>query len=77
MKKSELAMLEKVFAAEIAGSLPFQTKGQVATELCESGHLEHGVDVIHGVRVEGYWLSELGRMVYCQSCADVEVPTDL
>jgi hypothetical protein len=77
LAKSQLAMLEKVFEAEINGRLPFQTKAKTATELVESGHLEHGEEMIHGVRVEGYWLTELGRMIYCQSCADVEIPPGL
>lgn len=77
LDKSQLAILEKTFGAEISGRLPFQTKAKAARELVKSGHLEHGEEMIHGVRVKGYWLTDLGRMTYCKSCDDVEIFPEL
>lgn len=74
MNKKSLELLEKVFSAEIEGRLPFQTNAKLAQDLCREGMLEQDEVLINGVNVSGYWLTELGRMTYCQSCSDVEIP---
>lgn len=70
--KAELNALEKVFAAEIDGRLPFQSKAKIFTRLCEGGYLEP-FERRYGsgwsaVTVKGYQLSHLGRLTYCASC---------
>jgi hypothetical protein len=72
MKKAELAALEKVFAAEIEGRLPFQSKAKIFRTLCDEGYLEpmernFGHDRF-GIIVHGYQLSHAGRLAYCLSC---------
>lgn len=74
MTKSELAALEKVFAAEIDDRLPFQSKAKVFQRLCDDGYLEpmerkYGTGAF-AVNVKGYQLSHLGRLSYCATCAD-------
>ncbi len=77
MTKSELAILEKAFAAEIDGALSgglrlFQSRSKVAKHLVAEGYLrevtEHHGGVMR-VRVTGYELTEVGRLAYCLSCA--------
>lgn len=72
MNRQELAALEKVFAAEIDGRLPFQSKAKIYRSLCDQGYLEpmernFGHDRFR-VMVHGYQLSHAGRLRYCLSC---------
>jgi hypothetical protein len=58
--KAELAALEKVFAREIKGNLPFQSKAKIFAKLAEKGMIEPMVREFRGdrfgsCRVEG-WL---------------------
>lgn len=74
MTKSEIIALEKVFAAEINGRLPFQSKAKIFGRLCDDGYIEpvsrnFGSDRF-AVSVAGYQLTHLGRMTYCEACAD-------
>lgn len=74
MTKAEMNALEKVFAAEIDGRLPFQSKAKIYQYLCKDGYLEpmdrkFGHDRF-SVTVSGYQLTHLGRLTYCASCAD-------
>lgn len=70
--KRELTALERVFAAEIQNRLPFQSKARVFKELCASGHLEFveryvlGSDRFGAITVSGYFLTDAGRMAYCE-----------
>ena len=71
--KAELAALEKVFAAEINGRLPFQSKAKIFRQLSEDGLLEpmerkFCIDRFGAVVVNGYQLTHAGRIVYCTSC---------
>ncbi len=79
MKKSELAALEKVFAAEIEAAIQdkpllrlFQSKAKVFKELADAGYLNIETVVIgsgpFAARVTGYTLSIAGNMAYCASC---------
>jgi len=70
--KRELAVLEKVFAAEIDGRLPYQSKAKIFAELCEAGLLAP-MERTYGsgwsaVRVRGFVLTDAGRLLYCASC---------
>ena len=73
MTKAKLDLLGKVFAAEICGSLPFQTRSKLAPALVEEGLL--AIDERRmgtgpfAVSVRGYELTHAGRLAYCSSCA--------
>ncbi len=76
MNKRSLALLEKAFSAEIEAALTkgfefIQTKSKLAEQLVEQGYLFKTRRVVghhFAVVVEGYALTELGRMTYCFSC---------
>lgn len=71
--KRHLAALEKLFAAEIDGRLPFQSKARVFEELVVE-QMAAKVERIFGagerfpVKVSGYELTHLGRIFYCMHC---------
>lgn len=72
--KKTLAALEKVFAAETDGRLPFQSKAKVYRDLCNAGLLQpmdrtFGVGMF-AVIVQGYQLTHAGRYLYCSNCED-------
>jgi hypothetical protein len=74
MKKSELAALGMVFAAEINGRLPFQSKAKVFQRLCADGFLQQmqrraGYGIF-AATLTGYELTHAGRIAYCTSCKD-------
>jgi len=73
MSQKTLKALERVFAAEIAGCLPFQSKAKVFQDLCDDGLLEPMQRKFSGrfpVTVSGYQLTHAGRITYCASCED-------
>lgn len=69
--RKTLAALEKVFAAEIEGRLPFQSKAKIYQDLCEEGMLAPMQETSGGrfaVTVSGYQLTHAGRFFYCTNC---------
>jgi hypothetical protein len=71
-----LAALEKVFAAEIEGRLPLQSKATIYRDLLAAGLVswmerKFGTGAV-AVTVTGYELTHRGRLLYCASCADAE-----
>ena len=74
--KKVLQALEKVFAAEVEGRLPFQSRAKVYSSLCDDGLLEPMTMVLGGqsdrfpVTMSGYQLTHAGRITYCESCRD-------
>ena len=74
MKKSEIAMLEKTYSAEVEGALNnypwmMQTRSlKTAKKLVDDGLLQQVTEQYHGVTISGYELTELGRLVYCMQC---------
>jgi len=79
MNKRKLKLLEDAFAAEIESAIGdrqiwfIQTKSKLAVELVEDGFLQVMGAVLPGrfpVTVEGFGLTELGRITYCASCED-------
>lgn len=64
--------LEKVFAAEVEGRLPFQSKAAIYKRLTEQGLLQIMLLDIKGVIVRGYQLTHAGRYMYCKQCEDEE-----
>lgn len=78
MKKHELQILERAFAAEIDGALMggpgvIQTRSKVAKQLEDEGYLST-VTVAYGgripVTVTGYVLTHAGRIAYCSTAAE-------
>lgn len=72
---SKLKALEKVFAAEIEGRLPFQSKAKVFQRLKDEGLVEpmerrFGSDRFGPIIMSGYQLTHAGRLMYCLSCDD-------
>lgn len=73
MKKTELAILEKSFNAEINAAFCahgihlFQTKSKVAQKLAEEGYLNFTSLDFQGCTISGYELTHAGRLTYCSS----------
>lgn len=74
MTKQELAMLEKVYEAEIAGAMEkrsslFQSRSKVAKQLADDGYLsEHTETARYGnipITITGYLLTHAGRLTVC------------
>lgn len=68
--KKVLGALERVFAAEIEGRLPFQSKALIYLDLCDDGLVEPMERTFGGrypVIVKGWQLTHAGRIVYCSA----------
>lgn len=76
MRARELKMLEKAYAAEVNGALGngiqiMQTRGtDTADQLVNEGYLRRVKETHFGVTIEGYLLTDLGRLIYCMSAGD-------
>jgi hypothetical protein len=73
MKKRHHNALEKVFAAEIEGRLPLQSKARIYEELALLGYVKMdtetlGRDRFGTISVSGWYLTQLGRLAYCMEC---------
>lgn len=76
IRKPELALLEKAFAAEVQGALTrmpgiMQSRAKLAEKLVADGLLLKArveVGPAPFVVIDGYVLSEAGRYLYCTSC---------
>jgi hypothetical protein len=73
MTKRDLAILERVFTAEIEGRLPFQSKSKDLPRLQQQGMVEpmardFGADRFGQITVHGWALTHAGRIAYCESC---------
>lgn len=76
--KAIMTALEKVFAAEIDGRLPFQSKATIYRDLVAAGLAEpmqrsFGSGAM-AVTVSGYALTIRGKYLYCSHC---EAETDV
>ena len=65
--------LGKIYAAEVNGRLPFQSKARVFKELEAMGLAKEaeevmGRDRLSAIVVRGWYLTQLGRLTYCMSC---------
>lgn len=85
MKKRQLDLLEKVFAAEINRCRDhvglFQTRSKLAQELEAEGYIEQAEVHLGGrfpVTIKGYALTHRGRIAYCMSdrCQNVDEAKD-
>lgn len=73
LPKYQLQALEKIFAAEIEGHLPFQSTASVYKKLEADGLVRFGKetlssDCLGAITVEGWYLTHAGRLMYCMSC---------
>lgn len=73
--KAELNALERLFAAEINGRLPFQSKAKIFQQLSDEGLVQPMERHFHGdrfgaIKVAGWQLTHAGRMLYCSSCPE-------
>ena len=72
--KATIRALERVFAAEIEGRLPFQSKAKIFRQLADEGLIEPmerkfaGDRIFGAVTVTGWQLTHAGRILYCCSC---------
>jgi hypothetical protein len=72
MTKATFNALERVFAAEIEGRLPYQSKAKIYQALCDDGLVapmqrRFGSDRF-AVTVTGWELTHAGRILYCLEC---------
>lgn len=82
MNAKSLALLEKVFSAEIDGAINggsglYQTKSLLARRLEDEGYLRAEEIKLPGrfpVTIRGYRLTLLGNFTYCMNCPPA--PTD-
>lgn len=74
--KKVLNALEKVFAAEINGRLPFQSKASIYRDLLAAGLVASMRTTLgkgwSAVTVSGYGLTHAGRLLYCLDCKDAQ-----
>jgi len=72
MTKAEINALEKIFAAEIDGRLPFQSRAKIYQALVDQGlvaPMEWRVGTgPFACTVKGYQLTHAGRFLYCDQC---------
>ena len=71
LPRSELKMLEKVFAAEVECRLPFESRSKYMKVLHEKGLIEpmkrtFGKDAFGYITAAGWQLTHPGRIHYCE-----------
>lgn len=70
MTKTELKLLERIFAREIAGGI-LQSKDKRYNALEKQGYVKPVTIILGGkfpVKIEGWALTILGHYTYCMSC---------
>lgn len=76
----ELKYLERVWAAEVEGRLPFQARPSkmlqrlAEQQLIQPMETSFGVDRFGEMRVKGWQLTHAGRYLYCSSCSGDQRP---
>lgn len=72
LTKRYFSALEKVFAAEIEGRLPLQSKAKVYAELEKEGFVERYerrfCDRFGEMVFSGWCLTHAGRLTFCMNC---------
>lgn len=72
-QSDELRFLEKVWAAEVEGRLPFQSGAAIYKRLETQGLVQRMETTLPGrfpVTVSGWQLTHAGRFLYCSTCED-------
>lgn len=73
LSKKDFLLLEKVFAAELSGHLPFQSRSKQYDRLQKEGYVNRHKVTLRGgfpVMIEGWILTLLGHYVYCSNCEE-------
>lgn len=78
LTKRQWELLGRVFEREINGALYQSRRGRAYDDLADDGLVVHteltlGADRFGPIRVEGWALTERGRLLYCAHC-DVFAP---
>lgn len=71
--KATMLALEKVWAAEIEGRLPYQSRALVYVRLEQEGLVGECTRTFPGrfaVTLNGWQLTHAGRILYCSHCSD-------
>ena len=72
MRKAEINALGRVFAAEVDGCLPYQSKSKIYNKLHEDGLVQPMERQFPWgpmqVSVRGWQLTHAGRYLYCSQC---------
>lgn len=81
LTKARFKALERIFAREIEGTLPFQSRAKIYDEMAADGLVEFGTfnlgkDRFGVIKVSGWSLTHAGRISYCMNCRDVPEPSD-
>jgi len=81
LSKLKIALLERAFTAEIDSAqhkCPNLARSRSATalQLVEDGLLIYAKVVWYGAMIEGFRLSDLGRIAYGEHCASQLNPTE-
>lgn len=79
LSKLKIGLLERAFKAEIDSAQHkcpnlAQSRSATALQLVEDGLLVYAKVVWHGAMIEGFRLSDLGRIAYCEHCASQPNP---
>jgi hypothetical protein len=81
LSKLKIALLKRAYMAEIDSAqhkCPNLTRScsLTALKLVEDGLLVYAKVVWHGAMIEGFRLSDLGRIAYCEHCSSQPNPTE-
>ncbi len=83
MTRSQIKVLEKIYAVEIMGEYPAQLKSKHLPWLIEQGYVKKTSSTIPLSRqcpfpmtMEGYELTLLGNLTYCMSCKEPAKPSE-
>jgi hypothetical protein len=76
MTKRDFTLLEKIFAVEIEGHLPYHSRSKEYLRLEKEGMVERETITFRGgrfpVTVSGWALTHRGRMDYCLECSKID-----
>lgn len=81
LTKARFNALERIFAREIDGTLPFQSRAKIYEQMAQDGLVEQmtrsfGRDRFGMIMVMGWSFTHAGRIAYCMNCRDVPEPSD-
>lgn len=74
LSRKDWLLLMRIFEREIEGTLPYQSKSREYKRLENSGLVQFGTEKRHfndglpAMEISGWWLTELGRYLYCVNC---------
>jgi hypothetical protein len=78
LNHKDFSLLGKIFAAEIGGVLPYQSKSKEYDRLEGMGLVQCGEETRHfndgfpPMQIIGWYLTHKGRYMYCSNCDEVD-----